>query len=169
MSDYDAFFSSVRPLVENLKKRFEKVHETLALAESCTGGLLSASIASLPGVSNFYLGCVVSYHSTVKNKILRVPNPLIRSLGEVSEPVAMAMAKGACDEIGSSWAAAVTGIAGPTGGTIEKPVGMVCFGFVGPDISETDTQYFPPQWSREKIQQASAQFALEALLRLSRA
>ena len=89
--------------------------------------------------------------------------PLIRSLGEVSMPVAQAMAKGVCEAVGADWAVAITGIAGPTGGTSEKPVGTVCFGLVGPQVDETVTKHFPPEWSRARIQQASVQFALEAV------
>ncbi len=164
-ASYDAFFSSIRPLLESVKARFDKRKETLAYAESCTGGLLSAVTASLPGASSFYLGGVVSYHGSVKNKILQVPIPLIRSFGEVSMPVAQAMAKGAREAVGADWAIAITGIAGPTGGTPEKPVGMVCFGLVGPTVDETVTKHFPSEWSRARIQQASAQFALEILLK----
>ena len=162
---YDAFFSSIRPLLERLKSRFDERSEMLAFAESCTGGLLSAVTTSLPGASSFYLGGVVSYQGTVKNKILQVPMPLIRSLGEVSMPVAQAMAKGAREATGADWAVAITGIAGPTGGTPEKPVGMVCFGLVGPTVDETITRHFPAEWPRARIQQASVQFALETLLK----
>ncbi len=165
-----AFFESIRPLLIQLKKRFDDHGETLAFAESCTGGLLSASLASLPGASSFYLGAVISYHRSVKNKILYVPMPTIEVLGEVSTPVALGMAQGVKRALGSTWAVSVSGVAGPSGGTKEKPVGMVCFGFVGPGVSETATQYFSPPdepaISRELIQQNSVVFALETLLSL---
>ena len=164
------FFESLCPLLLQLKKRFDERRETLAFAESCTGGLLSAALTSLPGVSSFYLGAVVSYHHSVKDKILRVPMSTIQVLGEVSIPVALDMARGAKEALGSTWAVSITGVAGPSGGTKEKPVGTVCFGFLGPGVTENATKYFspstePPQ-SRESIQQKSVAFALQYLLNL---
>jgi nicotinamide-nucleotide amidase len=151
--------------VLQLKVRFDSRRETLAIAESCTGGLLSSFITAVSGVSSFYLGAVVSYHRQVKNSVLGVPMSMIQAQGEVSVAVAQAMAEGARRAMGSQWAVAITGIAGPGGGSAEKPVGMVCFGLVGPGVNLAETQYFSPQASRRTIQQAAAEFALDLLLK----
>lgn len=154
--------------VQEIKKIFDERGLTLALAESCTGGLISATIAEQPGVSSFFLGSVVSYHSTVKHKILKVPMSLIQVMGEVSYPVALEMARGVKFALKSDWALSVTGVAGPTGGTVEKPVGYVCFGLVGPGVEHSESQSFG-SLPRGEIQRRSAGWALDLLLRHLRA
>jgi PncC family amidohydrolase len=99
--------------------------ESLAVAESCTGGLLGALITSVPGSSRWFLGGVVAYRNAVKTGLLGVPPAQLRRHGAVSAPVAAAMAAGARRALRSSLALAVTGIAGPGGGTAAKPVGLV--------------------------------------------
>lgn len=105
---------------------------TLALAESCTGGMAAARITDVPGSSEYFRGGVVAYANEVKIDVLGVPADLIAAHGAVSEPVAAAMAQGARTRLGVDIAAAVTGIAGPDGGTETKPVGTVCFSVSGP-------------------------------------
>lgn len=100
--------------------------KTLALAESCTGGLISQLITSRPGASEFYLGCAVTYSNQAKEEILGVSHETLMEHGAVSEETAKEMAAGARRVFGSDIAASVTGIAGPGGATDEKPVGMVC-------------------------------------------
>ena len=100
--------------------------KTLALAESCTGGLISQLITSRPGASEFYLGCAVTYSNQAKEQILGVSHDTLIEHGAVSEETAKEMAAGARRVFGSDIAASVTGIAGPGGATDEKPVGMVC-------------------------------------------
>ena len=100
--------------------------KTLALAESCTGGLISQLITSRPGASEFYLGCAVTYSNQAKERILGVSHDTLMEHGAVSEETAKEMAAGARRVFGSDIAASVTGIAGPGGATDEKPVGMVC-------------------------------------------
>ena len=100
--------------------------KTLALAESCTGGLISQLITSRPGASEFYLGCAVTYSNQAKEEILGVSHETLMEHGAVSEETAKEMAAGARRAFGSDIAASVTGIAGPGGATDEKPVGMVC-------------------------------------------
>lgn len=100
--------------------------KTLALAESCTGGLISQLITSRPGASEFYLGCAVTYSNQAKEQILGVSHETLMEHGAVSEETAKEMAAGARRVFGSDIAASVTGIAGPGGATDEKPVGMVC-------------------------------------------
>jgi nicotinamide-nucleotide amidase len=100
---------------------------TLALAESCTGGLVAELVTAVPGSSRVFLGGVVAYSNAAKSALLGVDGALIEKHGAVSEPVARAMAEGARSRFGASFAAAVTGVAGPDGGTAEKPVGLVHF------------------------------------------
>src|SRR4051812_40410434 len=89
-------------------------------------------ITSQPAVSSFYRGGVISYDRDVKADILNVPHSLMDVTGEVSVPTAVAMARGARSVLKCDWAVSITGIAGPTGGTPEKPVGTVCFAVAGP-------------------------------------
>jgi PncC family amidohydrolase len=97
----------------------------VALAESCTGGLVGARITSVPGSSRYLLGGVVAYQNRAKAALLGVPPPMLRRHGAVSAPVAAAMARGARRRFGADLAVAVTGIAGPGGSTPGKPVGLV--------------------------------------------
>jgi len=105
---------------------------TLALAESCTGGLLSQWITSVPGASRYFKGGVVAYANAAKAQLLGVPETVLRRHGAVSEPVARAMAEGAQRVLGSDYAIALTGLAGPGGGTKDKPVGLVHWAVTGP-------------------------------------
>ncbi len=98
---------------------------TLATAESCTGGLISNRLTNVSGASAVFLGGIVAYSNEVKQSLLGVPEPILKQYGAVSHPVALTMAKGACERLGSDIGIGVTGIAGPTGGTPEKPVGLV--------------------------------------------
>jgi nicotinamide-nucleotide amidase len=100
---------------------------TVAVAESCTGGLLGARLTDRPGSSEYFRGGVVAYSDEAKSELLGVPPELIAERGAVSPHVAEAMADGALERFGADAACAVTGIAGPDGGTEEKPVGYVCF------------------------------------------
>jgi PncC family amidohydrolase len=101
--------------------------KTLALAESCTGGLVAALLTDVPGSSDYFLGSVVSYANSVKQSVLSVEEKTIRDHGAVSEATARSMARGALDRMGADLALAITGIAGPDGGSPEKPVGTVFF------------------------------------------
>lgn len=102
-------------------------HRTIAFAESCTGGLCTARLTDLPGSSAVLLGGVVAYSNAAKHELLGVADDLLEQHGAVSEPVAQAMAKGACRRFAADRAVATTGIAGPAGGSKSKPVGTVCF------------------------------------------
>lgn len=109
---------------------------TLALAESCTGGMIAARVTDIAGCSAWFRGGVVAYSNEVKMKLLDVPEPMLAMYGAVSEPVVRAMAEGACKAIGSGLSLAVTGIAGPDGGTSEKPVGTVYIALADQDGCE---------------------------------
>jgi nicotinamide-nucleotide amidase len=106
---------------------------TLATAESCTGGLVAARLTSVPGSSDVFRGSVVAYANDVKEESLGVPADLLERFGAVSAESAEAMAGGVRDRLGVDVAVAVTGVAGPGGGTEEKPVGLVFAHVVGPD------------------------------------
>jgi PncC family amidohydrolase len=105
---------------------------TLAVAESCTGGLLQARLTELPGASAVLQGGVVPYANAAKSELLGVPEALLQAHGAVSEPVALAMAQGVRRRFLASVGIATTGIAGPAGGSADKPVGTVCFAVVSP-------------------------------------
>lgn len=100
---------------------------TLSLAESCTGGLISSRLTQLPGASNYFQGSLIAYSNELKTKLLQVNSSLIQEKGAVSPEVASAMAEGIMALCGTSYSAAITGVAGPTGGTLEKPVGTVFY------------------------------------------
>lgn len=135
--------------------------ETIALAESCTGGLVAATLARVPGVSKTLLGGVVAYDNSVKMSLLNVPEAILRAHGAVSSGTAAAMASGARERFGSSVAVSVTGIAGPGGGTKEKPAGLVWFGVADQTGAYTRKTLFPG--SRERVRQAATLTALALL------
>lgn len=141
---------------------------TVGCAESCTGGLLASSLCAFPGVSSFFVGGVISYARSVKAEILKVPAPLLSVHGEVSLPVARAMAVGARSALSCSWAVSITGVAGPSGGTPAKPVGFVCFGVSGPGFESVVQQQFDGHGGRQDIQRQAALFAFELLVNAMR-
>ncbi|MBI3321627.1 MAG: nicotinamide-nucleotide amidohydrolase family protein [Candidatus Omnitrophica bacterium] len=102
--------------------------KTLAVAESCTGGLLSSWITDVPGSSRYFLGSVIAYHNQVKRASLGIPGTQLSRVGAVSAQTARSMAEGVRRRLGADIGVAVTGIAGPTGGTTQKPVGLVYVG-----------------------------------------
>ena len=116
-------------VLEQLRQR----QQTLSVAESCTGGGLGSELTAIPGSSDVLLGGVIAYSNAVKEHLLGVSAELLEQFGAVSDPVAQAMAKGARHLTGSDWSMAVTGIAGPGGGSAEKPVGLVYIAVAGPD------------------------------------
>ncbi|HWE22689.1 MAG TPA: competence/damage-inducible protein A [Myxococcales bacterium] len=111
--------------------------ETICCAESCTGGLVTQLLTEVAGSSRWTIGAFVVYSNSLKESALGIPAELLRAHGAVSEPVARAMAEGARRASGATWAAAITGIAGPDGGTPEKPVGTVWLALAGPGRSLT--------------------------------
>ncbi len=136
----------------------------LATAESCTGGLISAACTDLSGSSNWFERGFVTYSNEAKTDLLGVDAALINQHGAVSEAVARAMVQGAIQRSGAQVAVAVTGVAGPTGGTAAKPVGTVWFGFATPAGVITETRRF--DGDRAAVRQATVHHALVRLVEL---
>jgi nicotinamide-nucleotide amidase len=138
--------------------------QTLAVAESCTGGLLGAMLTDVPGCSAYFRGGVLAYANEVKINLLRVDNQIITEKGAVSAQVAEQMALGVRSQLGTDWGIGITGIAGPGGGTPEKPVGLVYIGLAAPDGSVQAMKYrLSNHFDRELIRQMSAKQALDLL------
>ena len=136
--------------------------QTLATAESCTGGLVGALLTGRPGSSAWYLGGIVAYANDLKLRLLGVPADVLAAQGAVSLAVAEAMAAGARAAARSDYAVSLTGIAGPAGGTPEKPVGLVYVGVAAPHGTATFKHHF--SGSRAEIRQAATEAALRHLL-----
>lgn len=135
----------------------------IALAESCTGGLLGARLTAIPGSSDVLAGGIIAYSNEVKREHLGVSEDLLRAHGAVSEPVVRAMAAAACDRFGTAIGIAITGIAGPSGGTAEKPVGTVWIATdVDGAVESTRTIFIG---DRDEIRRRAAQGALDLLRR----
>ncbi len=136
---------------------------TLATAESCTGGWIAKLITDLPGSSDVFHEGVVTYSNEAKMRLLGVPEAMIAEHGAVSEPVVRAMAEGMKSRVGTDFAVAVSGVAGPGGGSEEKPVGTVWLGMAHPEGVVSTCRRFPG--SREAVRLLSAHAALELVRR----
>jgi nicotinamide-nucleotide amidase len=121
-----------RTLAEVIFRELRSLNKTLAVAESCTGGLLSSSFTEIAGISKVFHGGAVCYHNDAKVQMLEVPESMLEQHGAVSEEVAIAMATGACEKFGADYGLSVTGFAGPTGGTQVLPVGSIYLGYSSP-------------------------------------
>lgn len=138
---------------------------TLATAESCTGGGIGAELTEVPGASRAYVGGIVAYANSAKTELLGVPQALLDAHGAVSEPVARAMAEGARERLSTDFAVATTGVAGPAGGTPEKPVGTVWLGMA--DRSGTSARRLQlPGHDRALVRLLTVQCALGDVWRL---
>ncbi len=146
-------------VVSDLQER----SQTVATAESCTGGLLGAALTDVAGASGVYLGGVVSYSNDAKEDLVAVPHDVLLEHGAVSDPVAGAMASGVRARFGSDWGVGITGIAGPTGGTDEKPVGTVHWAVSGGGKVWHGVARFPG--NRTVVRQWSVNAALDSLRR----
>jgi nicotinamide-nucleotide amidase len=151
-------------LVEPLSLALTSSDRTLAVAESCTGGLIAKRLTDLPGSTSFFLGGVVAYANETKVQQLDVPPEVIEEEGAVSRKVAESMALGVARRFGSSAGMGVTGIAGPGGGTEEKPVGSVWYAVVLGDRIEARFDRFPGD--RDAVRERASQAAMALLLEL---
>ena len=149
-------------LIDSLFKYLLDLSSSFGLAESCTGGLISSMVTAVPGASRVFRGGIVSYHGDIKKDLLCVSRATMLAHGQVSLPVARQMAHGARRALGCDFALSVTGIAGPGGGTEEKPVGTVCFAVAGPGVDEALVRRFKGA-QRQDIQEDAAQFAIRYL------
>ena len=136
----------------------------MTTAESCTGGMIAAACTDLSGSSNWFERGWVTYSNAAKTTELGVPATLIAEHGAVSEPVARAMAAGALQHAAAQVSVAVTGVAGPTGGSADKPVGTVWFGWATPAGVISEVQHF--SGNRAAVRAATVQHALKRLLAL---
>ena len=146
-------------VLDQLRQRGQSV----AVAESCTGGGLGAALAAVPGASDVFLGGVIAYANHVKQQVLGVPEALLETHGAVSDPVAEAMAEGARRLTGADWGLAITGVAGPGGGSEQKPVGLVHIAVAGPQGCSSEGLRFGTRRGRAWIQTLSAGEALNRL------
>lgn len=150
-------------LAAEVLDRLRAREETLAVAESCTGGLLGARLTAIAGASDVFLGGIVSYADAVKTGLLDVPPEAVAAEGAVSEAVARAMARGARDRLGADWALAVTGIAGPGGARPGKPVGTLHLALAGPGGEAHERHQ--AGWDREGNRHYAVRQALTLLWR----
>jgi PncC family amidohydrolase len=135
---------------------------TLATAESCTGGLIGHLLTNVSGSSDYYLGGVIAYANQVKQQRLGVRAETLATVGAVSEETAIRMARGVRGLLGTDYGLAVTGIAGPTGGSEDKPVGLTYIALAGPEAERCERHV----WTRDRLgnKQATARRALQMLI-----
>ena len=159
------FSNKTEQMVEELAQLLLKNDWRLSTAESCTGGLVAASLTHLAGSSNWFERGYITYSNDAKSEDIGVEAHLIQDHGAVSEQVAKAMAIGAKQSSNSNIALSITGIAGPTGGSKEKPVGTVCFAWtLDNDQVFSETKLF--SGDRAIVREQASQFVIEHLLEL---
>ena len=150
-------------LSEDLVKAAKTKKISMATAESCTGGLIGAAITATPGCSDVFYGGIISYADSVKVSQLSVEQETLDANGAVSETVATQMAKGCRERLGVDIAVSVTGVAGPGGGSVDKPVGTVWVGIATKDGVSAKLYNFP-NMSRNKVRDHTCLAALQTLL-----
>ena len=150
-------------LSAQLTEAAKKTGVTIATAESCTGGLIGAAITATPGSSAIFHGGIIAYDNAIKTKLLAVPPSTLGKYGAVSEIVAKRMAAGAVDRLGVDLAVSCTGVAGPGGGSAEKPVGTVWVG-IATKAGATATHHLFTDQSRNKVRDLTCLAALNALI-----
>jgi len=174
----------IKPVKEKLKKDFSKFifgenddtlpsvlikelalkRQTIVFAESCTGGLLSSAITSISGSSQVFQGSIVSYSNDLKNSLLNISEDMLEKYGAVSEEVCEAMAINVKEKLRADWAIAISGIAGPKGGSQEKPIGLVYISISGPNNHITNIKkIFNSTRNRNEIQTLSVNECLNSL------
>ena len=160
----DAIFSRKGETIEQIVSYLLQMRSmTLAVAESCTGGLLAERITSLSGSSRYFLGGAVVYSNELKTQFANVPKSLINQHGAVSREVGGAMAEGIRKRCVASYGIGITGVAGPTGGTEQKPVGLVYIALAGEEGTQVVERNF--LGDRQRIRQFASQQALEMIRR----
>ncbi|MBV8689203.1 MAG: nicotinamide-nucleotide amidohydrolase family protein, partial [Candidatus Eremiobacteraeota bacterium] len=162
--DGHVFGTDDETLESVLIKRLTNDKRTLAVAESCTGGRIAARLTAVPGASKAFIGAVVSYDNSVKAHTVGVPSALLSEFGAVSEEVAVAMAAGVRERLRADVGISTTGIAGPDGGTPEKPVGLVWIAIASGD--RVERQRLELRGGRESIQARASVAALGLLWKM---
>lgn len=157
------FHTAIRRKAELINSTLSNRHQMIVTAESCTGGLVASALTDVPGSSDAVHGGFVSYANGAKSAMIGVPEELIREHGAVSEPVARAMAEGARKVTGVAYAIAVTGIAGPGGGTEGKPVGLVHFACASEAGTVAHVERFG-DIGRQQVREASINTALDLVI-----
>lgn len=153
------------PLETLLGNQLKARHQTIATAESCTGGRLAAALNAQSGASAYYMGSVVAYDNTIKEQVLGVKHDTLEKYGAVSEQTVREMAKGVRALMNTDYAIATSGIAGPTGGTPDKPVGTVWIAWATPDGTVAECYHFGVAREREQITQRAVTAALVELIK----
>lgn len=158
-------------MTDNIEKLARELGEallannlTLAVAESCTGGLVGGALTAIGGSSDWFMGGVIAYHNEVKEQLLGVDAAILNTKGAVSEETVLAMADGAAKLLKTQAALSISGIAGPTGGTPDKPVGTVCFGWHLNGATTACTEHL--DGDREAVRLASVRRALLGMLNI---
>lgn len=151
----------IAKLAAEVIARLTSQGQTIATAESCTGGLIAGALTSVSGSSDAVYGGFVTYANEAKIAMVGVPYGMLREFGAVSKEVATAMAEGAMNAAGTHIGVAVTGIAGPKGGSAEKPVGLVYFAVATAEETRNLKKSFDPSWSRDQIRHATVVEALK--------
>ena len=149
-------------LAKKLGKRLKRRRAMLVTAESCTGGWVAQAVTAISGSSNWFERGFVTYSNAAKRELLGVKKRTLQKFGSVSEETAREMAKGALKKSRGTIAVAVTGVAGPTGGSARKPVGMVCFAFATSRAVFSETRRF--KGNRESVRRQSVVHALKGVL-----
>ncbi|PAF46563.1 hypothetical protein BKH46_07040 [Helicobacter sp. 12S02634-8] len=154
-------------LSEGIIKTLQTNHQSIATAESCTGGLLAYQFTAIAGASEVFLGGIVSYTDKIKHQCLGVPKELLECYGAVSEPVVRAMLEGVFRVFGVTYAMATSGVAGPSGGSAQNPVGTVYIGVQRYGLEPIVERHLLTG-ERKEIQHQSCQIALERLAKISK-
>lgn len=165
--DPKAMLAKIFCLSADITRLGREMSLTVGTAESCTGGLIGAALTAAPGSSAVFKGGIIAYANSVKTQQLNVPESTLIRHGAVSEAAALLMAENALQTLGTDIAVSVTGIAGPGGGTEEKPVGTVWMGIAraGPDtVTVTAKKFLFSDMHRNKVRDAACLAALEAIL-----
>ncbi|WP_444936409.1 CinA family protein [Microbulbifer sp. JMSA004] len=164
-------YREITELARELGGELEKRDWCVTSAESCTGGAIAAAITSIAGASNWFDGSIVSYANRIKNGVLGVDSNDLKQFGAVSEPVARQMACGVLAMMDANLAVAVSGIAGPDGGTAEKPVGTVWIAWAhaeGQEPVQIDAKCFLFSGNRAEVQSQTVIEALKGMLKVVR-
>ena len=149
-------------LAARVGRRLKRARARLVTAESCTGGWMAQAVTAIAGSSAWFERGFVTYSNAAKREMLGVKNATLRKFGAVSEETACEMAKGALKRSRGTIAVAITGVAGPTGGSDSKPVGTVCFSWVKKNFVESETRHF--RGNRESVRRQSVVHALKGVL-----